>query len=90
VPAAYFEAGTDVVDKPAGYGEEKKKAYEDKDYHQPSDEVRPDWDLTGAAEDARFFFYLGLKVANETAMPTWRPGDEFEAARKKSLAEVTQ
>jgi Zn-dependent M28 family amino/carboxypeptidase len=88
VPAAYFEAGTDVVDKAAGYGEGKKKEYEDKDYHQPSDELRPDWDLSGAVEDARFYFYLGLKAANADAMPAWRPGDEFEAARKKSLAEV--
>jgi len=87
VPAAYFEAGTDVLDKPAGYGEQKSKEYDDRDYHQPSDELRPDWDFSGAAEDARFFFYLGLKAANDAAMPTWRPGDEFEAARKKSLTE---
>jgi Zn-dependent M28 family amino/carboxypeptidase len=90
VPAAYFEAGTDVVDKPAGYGEQKKKEYDDKDYHQPSDELRPDWDLSGAVEDARFFFYLGLKAANADAMPAWRPGDEFEAARKKSLTEASR
>ena len=88
VPAAYFEGGTDVLDKPAGYGEQKKKEYDDRDYHQPSDELRPDWDFSGAVEDARFSFYLGLKAANEAAMPTWRPGDEFEAARKKSLAEA--
>ena len=90
VPAAYFEAGTDVLDKPAGYGEQKSKEYDDRDYHQPSDELRPDWDFSGAAEDARFFFYLGLKAANEAAMPAWRPGDEFEAARKKSLSEAAR
>ena len=90
VPAAYFEAGTDVLDKPAGYGEQKSKEYDDRDYHQPSDELRPDWDFSGAAEDARFFFYLGLKAANDAAMPTWRPGDEFEAARKKSLTEAAR
>jgi Zn-dependent M28 family amino/carboxypeptidase len=89
VPAAYFDAGTEVVGKPPGFGEAKKKEYDEKHYHQPSDEVRPEWDLAGAAEDARFLFYLGLKAANETAMPTWRPGDEFEAARQKSLAEVS-
>ena len=89
VPAAYFEAGTDVVDKPAGFGAQRKKEIEEKDYHQPSDELRDDWDFSGAAEDARFSFYLGLKAANETALPVWRPGDEFEAARKKSLAEVS-
>ena len=90
VPAAYFEGGTDVVDKPAGYGEQKKKEYDDKDYHQPSDELRPDWDFSGAVEDARFYFYLGLKAANADQMPTWRPGDEFEAARKKSLVEAAR
>lgn len=89
VPSAYFDAGTEVVGRPSSFGEAKKKEYDESHYHQPSDEVRPDWDLTGAVEDARFFFYLGLKAANETAMPAWRPGDEFEAARKKSLAEVT-
>jgi len=89
VPAAYFEAGSDVIGKPAGFGEQKKKEYDDRDYHQPSDELRPDWDFSGAAEDARFFFYLGLTGANETAMPAWRPGDEFEAARKASLAEAS-
>ena len=88
VPAAYFEAGSEVLGKPAGFGEQRKKEIEEKDYHQPSDELRPEWDFAGAAEDARFLFYLGLKAANETAMPTWRPGDEFEAARKKSLAEA--
>jgi Zn-dependent M28 family amino/carboxypeptidase len=90
VPAAYFEAGKDVVDKPAGYGEARKKEIEEKDYHQPSDELRQDWDFSGAAEDARFFCYLGLKAANETAMPVWKPGDEFEAARKRALAEASR
>jgi Zn-dependent M28 family amino/carboxypeptidase len=88
VPAAYFEAGTEVVDKPAAYGEQKKKEYDDRDYHQPSDELRPDWDFSGAVEDARFYFYLGVKAANADQMPTWRLGDEFEAARKKSLSEL--
>jgi Zn-dependent M28 family amino/carboxypeptidase len=88
VPAAYFDDGTDVIGKPAGYGKQKKEEYEAKDYHQPSDELKPDWDLSGAVEDAQLCFYLGVKVADETALPAWRPGDEFEAARKKALAEV--
>jgi Zn-dependent M28 family amino/carboxypeptidase len=88
VPAAYFEAGSEVLGKPAGFGEQRKKEIEEKDYHQPSDELRPDWDFSGAEEDARFFFYLGLKAADADAMPAWRPGDEFEAARKKALAEA--
>jgi len=88
VPAAYFDDGTDVIGKPAGWGKAQADKYEAEDYHQPSDELRPDWDFSGAVEDVQLFFYLGLKVANETALPTWKPGDEFEAARKKALAEL--
>jgi Zn-dependent M28 family amino/carboxypeptidase len=88
VPAAYFDAGTQVVGQPEGWGKERQEQFEAKDYHQPSDELRPDWNFEGAAEDARFYLWLGLKVANADAMPAWNPGDEFEAARKKALAET--
>jgi len=87
VPAAYFEAGEEVIGKPVGWGKEQHQKYEEHDYHQPSDELRPDWDFSGAVEDARLLFHLGLKVANATPLPAWRPGDEFEATRKKALAE---
>ena len=33
------------------------------DYHAPSDEVKPDWDLTGAAEDGKLFLAMGYRVA---------------------------
>jgi Peptidase family M28/PA domain len=88
VPASYFDSGTDVVGKPAGWGKEKIEGWESTHYHQPSDVIREDWDLAGAVEDAQLAFYLGVKVANADAMPKWTPGDEFEAARKKALASV--
>ena len=37
-------------------------------------------------EDASLGFYAGGSIAKADAMPTWNPGDEFEAARKKALA----
>ena len=86
VPAAYFDAGTDVIGKPRGWGREQQEKFEANDYHQPSDELRPDWELSGAVEDTQLFFYLGVKVANAPQMPHWKQGDEFEAARKKALA----
>jgi Zn-dependent M28 family amino/carboxypeptidase len=86
VPAAYFEAGIDVIGKPPGWGKARHDEFEEKDYHQPSDELRDSWDLTGAVEDVKLFFYLGARVANAPAMPVWNPGDEFEAARKKAIA----
>jgi Zn-dependent M28 family amino/carboxypeptidase len=87
VPAAYCDPGTDVIGKPAGWGKEQTEKWEATKYHQPSDEYDPNWNLEGGVEDARLFFLVGLKVANAEAMPSWVPGDEFEAARKKALAE---
>jgi Zn-dependent M28 family amino/carboxypeptidase len=86
VPAAYLEAGVEVVGKPAGWGAAQHAKYEETDYHQPSDELRPDWDFTGAVEDTQLLFYLGVKVAEGKNMPSWNPGDEFEGARKQALA----
>jgi Zn-dependent M28 family amino/carboxypeptidase len=88
VPAAYFDNGTDVIGKPPGWGVKKTEEWEAKDYHQPSDEIRDDWDLGGAIDDTRLSFWLGVKVANADRMPRWNPGDEFEAARKKAVAEA--
>ncbi len=88
VPAAYFDSGTDVIGQPAGWGKKRQTEYEDRHYHQPSDELRPDWNFEGAVEDGQLCFYLGLQVANALRMPAWKPGDEFEAARKKALGEV--
>ena len=87
VPAAYLESGVEVVGKPAGWGTAQHAKYEETDYHQPSDELRPDWDLSGAVEDTQLLFYLGVKVAEGRNMPSWNPGDEFEAARKQALAQ---
>ncbi len=86
VPSAYFDSGTDFVGRPAGWGEQQIQHWEKTDYHQPSDEYRDSWDLSGAVEDLQMDFYLGVAVANADRMPQWNKGDEFEAARKKALA----
>lgn len=88
VPAIYLDAGTDYVAKPADWGKKTQQEYEDRHYHQPSDELREDWDYSGAIDDARLLFYLGVKIANDPALPGWNPGDEFEAARKKARADL--
>ena len=86
VPALDAEAGIDYVGKEAGYGMKKRNEYTEKDYHQPSDEVKPDWDLSGAVEDARVLFKVGYIVANTDAIPQWKPGNEFKARRDSMMA----
>jgi Zn-dependent M28 family amino/carboxypeptidase len=84
VPGLYLGAGTDFVGKPAGWGREQHEAYERTHYHQPSDQIQPDWNFDGMVEQARLGFEIGLYLANADHGPTWVPGDEFEAARKAS------
>ena len=88
VPAIYLDAGTKFRGRPEEWGKEKAEEYEAKDYHQPSDELRPDWNYDGMIEDAKLGFYAGVILANDDQMPTWNPGDEFEAARKAAIAEA--
>ena len=88
VPAIYVDAGTEVLGKPSGWGRERQREWEARHYHQPTDDLTADWDFSGAVEDARLLFHLGAKVAEAPLAPAWRPGDEFEAARKRALADL--
>ena len=76
--------------KPAGYGKEKRDEYTANDYHKPSDEVKPDWDLSGAVEDLKLLFAVGYRVANGTTWPEWKPGTEFKAVREKEVGNKAQ
>ncbi len=60
VPALDPDPGTNYIGKPADYGKQKRDYYTEHDYHKPSDEVKPDWDLSGAVEDLRVFFEIGV------------------------------
>jgi Zn-dependent M28 family amino/carboxypeptidase len=86
VPALYLDTGTDFIGKPEGWGRQQVEYYEEHHYHQPSDEIRPDWNFDGMIDDATLGFWAGLIVANADRMPAWLPGDEFEAARKSATA----
>ncbi len=85
VPALYTDDGTTFIDKPDGYGRQKRDEFTRRDYHAPSDEVKPDWDLAGLAEDATLLLAVGYRVAMAVTYPEWKPGNEFKAIRDKML-----
>ena len=85
VPAMYLDTGTDFVDRPADWGRQQVNNYTNVHYHQPSDEFDPSWNFSGMIEDATLGFWAGLAIGNADEMPTWVPGDEFEAARLKAI-----
>ena len=86
VPALDPDAGIDYIGKPDGYGQKKRDEYTDRDYHKPSDEVKSDWDLSGAAEDLRLLAEVGYRVAQTDKYPEWKPGTEFKAKREAQLS----
>lgn len=85
VPAFDPAPGVEFAGKPDGYGMQKRDDYTTNAYHKPADDIKPDWDLTGAVDDLRLFVVMGYRVANAAAMPQWRPGNEFRAARDAQL-----
>ncbi len=84
IPAISIGAGIDYVDRPAGWGQQQTADYTAKRYHQPSDEYRPDFDLTGAAQLARIVYRLGFSLGNSDTVPTWNADAEFKAMRDAS------
>ena len=85
VPSLYIGAGKDVIGKPPEFGQQKKDEYIAQHYHQPSDEVKPAWDVSGGTEDVRLLFEVGYEVANGDKWPEWKPGNEFKAKRDAML-----
>ena len=82
VPALYTDTGVEFVGKPTEYSKQKRDEYTDRDYHKPSDQIKPDWDLAGAVEDAELMVAVGYRVANADKFPEWKPGNEFRAKRE--------
>ena len=86
VPALYLSSGTDF--RQGDVGKAEMDAWTETRYHQPSDELEDDWNFEGMEEDARFGFFAGLAMAQADALPAWKPGDEFEAARLAAIADA--
>jgi Zn-dependent M28 family amino/carboxypeptidase len=84
IPAFSVKMGTQIAGKSREAADEVFLAYNSKNYHQPSDEFREDWDFSGIEHAARFGMLLGVNAANTEKLPTWQAGDEFLPARQKS------
>jgi Zn-dependent M28 family amino/carboxypeptidase len=85
VPAYYAKAGKKFIGQPDDFAEKTVNEYLAKHYHQVSDDVKPDWTFEGAAQDTEFLLQVGLRIANGTEWPAWKPGNEFKARRDAAL-----
>tara|TARA_R110000851_G_scaffold36530_4_gene95201 strand:+ start:1680 stop:3422 length:1743 start_codon:yes stop_codon:yes gene_type:complete len=86
VPMLYADGGDDKVDGGIAAGKAAAAAYTAERYHKPMDEYSDDWDLSGFAQDIQALYTVGEGIADSSDWPTWYAGNEFEAARKASLA----
>jgi hypothetical protein len=48
--------------------------------------LRGRWNFDGMIQDAHLDMLSAWLIAQADAMPAWKPGDEFEAARKQAVA----
>jgi Zn-dependent M28 family amino/carboxypeptidase len=66
---------------------EASRKFDATNYHKPSDQYDPNWNMAGAVQDGDAFYQVTLRVANADKWPEWKPGTEFKAIREKSLAQ---
>src|SRR5947199_1578750 len=85
VPVLHAARGIEIIGKPPGYGKQKRDEFVAKHYHQPSDEVDPRWDLSGAVQDVQLLFEVDYQVANGDKFLEWKAGSEFKAKREAML-----
>jgi hypothetical protein len=84
VPVLYLSVGQDFIGKPGGWGKDMMQDWIKVNYHQPTDEYNPDWDMSGQIEDLNLLFRVITDIADADRMPEWKPGAEFEKFRKKN------
>ncbi len=85
IPSVSIGSGTDYVGQPSGWGKTEEEDFVSKRYHQPSDEYRANWDLTGAVQLGEIAYRFGNELANTSTLPTWNADAEFRAMREKAL-----
>jgi Zn-dependent M28 family amino/carboxypeptidase len=81
VPAISISEPTQSLGADPDRGNRRYEEYEEKDYHQPSDQVRSDWDYAGAVDDMRLLTELGWQLANSTTMPAYHSNEQFAQPR---------
>src|SRR5213082_796793 len=84
LPSLYIGKGEHLLSRPEN-APLRSDEFDSKDYHQVTDEVRPDWDLSGAVQDVQLLFEVGYQVANGDKFPEWKPRSEFKAKRDSML-----
>jgi len=82
IPALYTDAGIDHAEHGEAWTLERRADYTANRYHKPADEWDPTWDLSGAMDDLRLMYRVGLSLSLSDEWPNWTVGNEFRAIRE--------
>jgi Zn-dependent M28 family amino/carboxypeptidase len=80
VPSLYIGKGEHLLSRPEN-APLRSDEFDLHDYHQVTDEIKLDWDLTGDVQDVDLLFEVGYQIANADKFPEWKPGIEFKPKR---------
>ncbi|HUE64738.1 MAG TPA: M28 family peptidase [Rhizomicrobium sp.] len=86
IPAISPSGGRDLLVGGTVAGQKLVDDYTNNRYHQPSDEWRADWDLSGPEEDLNAYYLAGKTLADGDFWPNYYKTSEFRAARDKDMA----
>ena len=84
LPSLYIGKGEHLLSRPET-APLRSDEFDSTDYHQVTDEVHPDWDLSGAVQDVQLLFEVGYQVANGDKLQEWKPESEFKGKRDAML-----
>ncbi len=82
-----------LMGAPEGTKEEliaKIKAWEKVNYHQPTDDVMSEWHWDGAKTVADMMGILGMRIANQQAMPSWLPTSRFADLKRGNTKDLPE
>jgi Zn-dependent M28 family amino/carboxypeptidase len=77
VPALSIEEGLDFIGRPKEWGLQQVDDYDAHRYHQPSDEYRAEFDLSGAVQMTDLIYRFARRIADAPTLPTWNADAEF-------------
>ncbi|HIC27486.1 MAG TPA: M28 family peptidase, partial [Gammaproteobacteria bacterium] len=84
VPMLYADGGFDKIDGGKEAGRAFADEYTAQNYHQPSDEYDPNWDLSGFVDQLTITANMVNDLANSDRWPEWYEGNEFKSIREES------
>lgn len=82
IPARYRKTGTDFEGRPR-LGHRADPGVRGEALPPTELRARPHWSFEGLVDDTRLALAAVREIADSDQAPTWVPGDEFDAARRR-------